>query len=141
MNVYVDTSVLLRIVLGEARPLRQWSSIARAVSSQLTRVEALRVIDRARILLRRPDEEVAERRQAVLETLAGFYLAPLDSSILERAANPFPTLLRSLDAIHLATALSVREQFDDLAFATHDKILAIAARAVGFKVLGAPRAG
>ena len=139
MNAYVDTSVLLRIVLGEARPLKEWTSLKTAVSSQLIRIEALRVIDRARIQLQLPDEDVAERRQAVLETLAGFHIAPLDEVILEHAANPFPTMLRTLDAIHLATAMRIRAQFDELVLATHDNTLDTAARAVGFRVIGAPR--
>jgi predicted nucleic acid-binding protein len=42
------------------------------------------------------------------------------------------------DAIHLATALLVRPAFEDLALATHDRELATAARAVGFRVHGAP---
>lgn len=139
MNAYVDTSVLLRIVLGEARPLKEWTSLESAVSSQLIRIEALRVIDRARIQLQLPDEDVAERRQAVFETLAGFHIAPLDEVILERAANPFPTMLRTLDAIHLATALRIRAQFAELVLATHDNTLATAARAVGFRVIGTAR--
>jgi uncharacterized protein len=139
LNAYIDTSVLLRIVLAEPRPLREWSTITTAISSQLTRVEALRAIDRARIQLHLTDEAVAERRQAVLETFDGFHVAPVDGSILDDAANPFPTLLRTLDAIHLATALRVRDQFERLVFATHDKTLATAARAVGFTVIGAGR--
>ncbi len=55
---------------------------------------------------------------------------------LERAAEPFPTLLGSLDAIHLASALLARTLVDDLGFATHDEELATAARAMGFRVLG-----
>ena len=62
----------------------------------------------------------------------------LDSVVLERAAEPFPTLLGSLDAIHLATASVVRAHVADLCFATHDGKLATAARALGFTVLGAP---
>ena len=68
-------------------------------------------------------------------------LVPLDTVVLERAAEPFPTLLSSLDAIHLATALLARTQVEDLCFATHDGELATAARAVGFKVLGGSAKG
>lgn len=72
----------------------------------------------------------------MLETLDGFDLVALDTPILQRAAEPFPTLLRSLDAIHLATALGLRERSEDLHFATHDAELASAARAVGLPVEG-----
>ncbi len=67
-----------------------------------------------------------------------FDILPLDTIVLERAAKPFPTLLSSLDAIHLATALLARTQVDDLYFATHDGELGTAARAMGFEVLGMP---
>jgi predicted nucleic acid-binding protein len=138
MRAYVDTSVLLRIVLGEARPLREWRTLETAISSELIRVEALRTIDRARVRAKLPDEEVAERRAAVFELLDAFHLVRLDAQIFERAAEPFPTLLGTLDALHLATALLARSQYEDLVLATHDTELATAARAVGFRVLGAP---
>lgn len=136
MTVYVDSSVVLRVVLGEPGPLREWRRIRRAVSSQLVRIECLRTIDRARIHLRLPEADVAERRAAVLEVLAGFDVVPLDAAVLRRAADPFPTTLGSLDALHLATALQVREAIADVQLATHDRELADPARAVGFRVLG-----
>ncbi len=139
MKAYVDTSVLLRIVLAEPKPLSEWRSIDLALTSELTRVEALRTIDRARIELRLSDIDVAERRALVLGTLDGFHVAELDRVVLGRAAEPFPTLLRTLDAIHLATALLSRAAHQGLVFATHDAAQAIAARAVGFRVIGAAR--
>lgn len=136
MNVYVDTSVLLRIVLGESEPLEQWGDIDIALSSELIRVEALRSIDRARVVLHLDDANLAERRAGVLATLAGFHLARLDRQVLLRAAEPFPTLVRTLDAIHLATADLARSDYADLAFATHDGELGRAAAAIGFRVIG-----
>lgn len=138
MNVYVDSSVLLRVVLGEPGRLRVWQRVTAAVASELILLECLRTIDRARIQLRLEDEEVAYRRAAVLEGIEAFSLVPVGPPVLERAAEPFPTILGSLDAIHLASALLVRDQFDDLSLATHDHELAVAARAVGFRVHGAP---
>ena len=139
MNVYVDSSVLLRVALNEPGPLREWRRIRRAVASDLIRLECRRTIDRARIREWLDDDTVAEQRQAVLELLDGIDIVPLENVVLERAAEPFPTLLGSLDAIHPATALLVRAQIVDLCFATHDGELATAARAVGFRVLGAPQ--
>jgi predicted nucleic acid-binding protein len=136
VKVYVDTSVLLRVVLGEPDPLPEWPAIAMAVGSELARVEALRTIDRARIQLQLSDEEVALRREGVLTVLSGFHMARVDTIVLERAADPFPTLVRTLDAIHLATALRIRAEHEDLIFATHDRQLATAARSVGFQVIG-----
>lgn len=136
MNAYVDTSVLLRIVLGEPEPLREWRRIEQALASELIRVEALRSIDRARVLLRLDDDEVADRRAGVLELLSGFTLARIDGRVLARAADPFPTLIRTLDAIHLATADLARRTVKNLVFATHDQELGTAAKALGFRVIG-----
>jgi predicted nucleic acid-binding protein len=137
LNVYVDSSVLLRVVLGERQRLRAWGRISNAVSSELIRLECLRTIDRARLRLGLADEVVAERRGSVLEAIEGFSLVPIVPRVLERAAEPFPTMLGSLDAIHLASALLVRDEFEDLSLATHDDEFALAARAVGFHVHGA----
>jgi len=136
MKTYVDTSVLLRKLLGEPNALRRWNAIETALSSELIVVEALRTIDRARIRLRLSDEEVANHRATILETVNGFNLAELNRTVLDRASQPFPTMLRTLDAIHLATALLLREAIEDLIFATHDSPLAIAAQSVGFRVIG-----
>jgi predicted nucleic acid-binding protein len=136
LNVYVDSSVVLRIVLGEPRRLRIWSKITNPVSSELIKLECLRTIDRARIRLGLADKAVSRHRAAALEILERFTLVALDSTVLERASEPFPTLLGSLDAIHLTSALLARGEFDELSLATHDDELAVAARAVGFEVHG-----
>ena len=108
------------------------------MSSELLRLECLRTIDRARIRERLADAEVAERRAAILEHVDSFELIRLDTRVMERAAEAFPTTLGSLDAIHLASAVLARADEPDLALATHDGQLATAARAMGFRVLGAP---
>jgi hypothetical protein len=133
---YVDSSVLLRVVLGEPGRLRQWGQITRPIASVLVRLECLRTIDRARARLRLGDREVAARRAAILEQLGGFELVPIDPPVLDRAAEPFATALGSLDAIHLATALLVRTSAPGLRLATHDAELGTAAQASGFEVLG-----
>lgn len=136
LNVYVDSSVLLRVVLAEPGRVRIWSKIENPVSSELIRLECLRTIDRARIRLGLPDEDVSRHRAEVLETIEAFDLIELDSSVLQRASEPFPTTLGSLDAIHLASALMAKPEFDDLALATHDAVLATAGRSMGFQVHG-----
>lgn len=140
MTVYVDASVLLRIVAGERGALRDWRKITRPLSSELIRVECLRTIDRARIRLGLNDVEIAERRAALLEQLDAFDLVELDRGVLERAAEPFPTEVGSLDGVHLATAVLARTRIPDLPLATHGRQLAIAARSMGFRVLGASTA-
>ncbi len=64
-------------------------------------------------------------------------LVEVAPAILERASQPFPIALRTLDSLHLATALLWSQDEDsDLHFATHDRTLGLAARALGFPVLG-----
>ncbi len=139
MNVYVDSSVLLRVVLGERGRLELWPSITNPVSSELIRLECLRTIDRARVRLDLDDRQIANYRADVLEAIDAFTLVALDSTVLERAADPFPTSLGSLDAIHLASALLARDSVEGLVFATHDDELSTAARATGFQVHGISR--
>ncbi len=135
MITYVDSSVLLRVVLGEADPLAQWDSLEPA-SSELIRVESLRVIERYRLMSAIDDEIVAERREAILAHLEGFRLVELSRAVLDRAAEPLPIYVATLDAIHLATALELRFEYEQLAFATHDVKLAAAARSLAFSVIG-----
>ena len=77
----------------------------------------------------------------VLDAIETFSLVAIGDRILERAADPFPTTIGSLGALHLASALLVRDRFEDLSLATHDVELAVAARAVGFRVHGVPVSG
>ena len=135
MHVYVDTSVLLRVVLGEPKRLRSWAKIVHPVSSELIRVECARTLDRARLAGLLEDDEIADRREAVEEVLTTFDLVTIDRRILRRAAEPLPTTLGTPDALHLASAMAFRLRVPDLRLATHDEALACAARAVGFSLV------
>ena len=137
MIAYVDTSVVLRLIFGEPRPLKESSKIKKAYASRLMAVELGRVIDRTRLAGRIDDAEVATLRGGADAAIASIALLGLTDSILERASDPMPTALKTLDALHLATALELRAELEsDLVFATHDTRLAIAARAMRFKVIG-----
>ena len=137
MTVYIDTSVVLRILFHEPNPVEVWGKWERALSSSLWRVEALRNVDRLRLSGDLSDEDVADlvrEIRVVHETLA---IYPLTERILQRASETFPTVVGTLDAIHLATALAIREFEPIELLLTHDDQLATAARSVGFAVVGA----
>jgi len=136
MKVYLDSSVVLRMVLGEPNRLRAWSRITPAISSELVRVECLRVLDRLRLGTKMGDRELARRRATVLEVLSGFDLVRVNRAVLDRTGEPFPTLVRTLDALHIASALLARSRYKSLRFATHDAELATAALAEGLPVIG-----
>lgn len=137
MIVYADSSVLLRLVLGQVDALAEWKLVDTAISSALAEVECLRTLDRMRLADALGDQEVAERRHAIYDLLETMELAGVTSSVLARAAQPFPTAIRTLDAIHLSTALLWKEHHNrNLTMATHDRALAVGARAMGLPVLG-----
>ena len=137
MIAYVDSSVLLRQVLGQPQPLTEWLSIDTPVASALVEVECLRTLDRLRLRGRLPDEELARRREAVFDVLRRFEIVEVGRAVLARAALPLPTTLGTLDAIHLATVTLWREhQNAEIVMATHDGALATAARASGLSVIG-----
>jgi hypothetical protein len=81
---------------------------------------------------------MAVRRETVYRLLESVEVVEASRAVLARSAQPMPTVLGTLDAIHLATALLWRENTgSDLVMATHDGSLALAARAAGFRVIGA----
>lgn len=134
MRVFVDTSVVLRILFREPRPLPDWGQWSKAYASALWRVEALRTVDRTRLSGMVDDSQVVQLRREIEVVHSTFHLVPLADSILLRAAEGFPTVLDTLDAIHLASALAVRDEIE--VFLTHDLQLATAAAAMGFEVRG-----
>lgn len=138
MIAYLDSSVLLRVILRQPGALKEWKTIDAGVASALAEVECLRTLDRFRLLARIGDSEIASRRETVYRLLDGMEVVEVNQTVLSRAAQPFPTSLGTLDAIHLATALLWQERTGkSLVMATHDATLATAARAFGFQVLGA----
>jgi len=135
---YLDSSVLLRKLLGQPGALKEWGRIEAGVVSAIAEVECLRTLDRVRILEEVPDTEMAIRRETVYRLLESVEVVEPSRAVLARSAQPMPTVLGTLDAIHLATALLWRENTgSDLVMATHDGSLALAARAVGFRLIGA----
>jgi predicted nucleic acid-binding protein len=140
MIAYVDASVLLRVALGQPNALPEWRQIERGVSSALVTTESLRTLDRLRLRANLSDREVATRRAVILALIASLELVEIDAVVLDRAAQPMPTELGTLDAIHLATAMLWKETTrTDLVMATHDGALALGAQAHGLRVLGVSR--
>lgn len=138
MIAYVDASVLLRVALGQPNVLPEWSQIQQGVASALVMIESLRTLDRLRLRAHLADAEVAKHRATILALIASLDLVDVDAVVLDRAAQPMPTELGTLDAIHLATALLWKEMTRlDLVMATHDGALALGAQAHGLPVVGA----
>lgn len=137
MIAYIDSSVVLRVVLGQPGRLVEWKKIVTGIASGLLEVECLRTLDRLRTLGHLSVDDVATRREAVFRVLERLELVELTRAVLHRAAQPMPVPLGTLDAIHLATAEMWREVNEkDVVVATHDRALALAARSSGFRVAG-----
>ncbi len=137
MIAYLDSSVLLRVLVGQRNALKEWKDIERGVGSALIEVECLRTLDRLRLAEDLRDEEIASRREAAFRLIEAIEVIDITHPVLARAAQPLPTALGTLDAIHLATALLWQEQTGlDLVLATHDSALATAAKASGFRIVG-----
>ena len=137
MIVYVDTSVVVRVLLREPNPVRIWGQWNKAYSSALWRVEALRTADRLRLTHEISDTELAELVREIQIAYETFAIHPVTTQLLQRASETFPTVVGTLDAIHLATALSIREIEKLDLLLTHDSQLGTAARSLGFEVMGA----
>jgi hypothetical protein len=134
---YVESSVILRFVLGQAGALRALRTFAAGGTSALTEVECLRSLDRLRITDELADLQIADRRAAVYDVLARLVIIDLTRPVLERASQPVPVALGTLDALHLASALSWREHVaEPVVLATHDARLGAAARALGLETVG-----
>lgn len=137
MIAYVDTSVLLRVILREPGALDDLRSYDRLVSSELIVVESARTIDRLRLQGSLTTAEAAARVRAANEWLEAVDLVLLRPSVLSRASEPMPTPLGTLGALHLATALVWRDRMGSLpAIVTHDTALGLAAQTFGFEVRG-----
>ena len=134
---YVDSSVILRIVLGQPHALAEWGQLELGVGSALVELECLRTIDRLRLRAAVEANDLALRREAVYRITQEMSVVRITDPVLRRASQPFATPLGTLDAIHLATALlwcDMRGQ--ELVVATHDEAMALAARASGLEVVG-----
>jgi uncharacterized protein len=115
--LYLDSSAIIKIVVSEAESGALMSLLADwplRISSELAQPEVLRSLRRGKVSVRefRRGEKV----------LAHINLIRIDKRILRDAAMLPPPSLRTLDAIHLATALSVRA--DLAAVVTYDSRLA-----------------
>lgn len=125
--IYLDTSALVKLVFeeNESAALSEWVN-ERAdepkISSDLSTIELLRTCWRV-------DEDAVGNAQLLL---GGIDRLPMDRFIVERSSAVMPRQLRSLDAIHLASALSVKASLT--AFVAYDTRLCLAAREAGITV-------
>ena len=122
---YLDASAIVKLVMTEpgSVELARWYVESERVSTSL-----VGIIETRRAVARRPHNSVHLER-----IVGGIEVIAVTARIGERAATIAPATVRTLDAIHLATALATMPDLD--AFVTYDDRLAEAARALGLPVV------
>jgi predicted nucleic acid-binding protein len=106
------------------------------LTSELTRVECERALIRGVATGRLPEAVAADRRAHLARAAEFWTTLTLDAEILSRARRPFPREpIRTLDAIHLATALAARESVPGFDLLSLDERLRLCGRELGFDLL------
>ena len=126
--IYLDSSALLKLLHDEPESvaLADWLTTRTGtpmVSSELAKVEVIRACRRIN----------PTTLTEAIALIAGLDLIPLSGAVIDQAANVGGTTLRSLDAIHLASALSIQAELS--AFVAYDHRLAGAASTAGLELL------
>ncbi len=135
MNLYAESSAILAWLLGGSQGdrIRELLSGASLVlASDLTLIECDRVLIRASSMGCR-EAAIADRRAILNEAAAHWNVMRLEEEIVQRARQPFPCEpIRTLDAIHLACALSARAMIPGLLLLSLDQRIRTSAKSLGF---------
>ena len=124
--IYVDSSVALAYLFTEPRQPRPDIWAGRLVSSRLLEYEIW-----TRLHGRRPGVVATDSVRALL---AGTELIDLSRPVLIRALDPWPIPLRTIDALHLATADYLRQRGEAVELASYDRRLVAAAEALAIPI-------
>jgi len=128
--IYLDTSVLLAQLFSETRrpPSELWNHTL--VSSRLLEYESWNRVHAYAL-----GDAEREGLRALLATVAFVELEP---SVLQRALEPFERPVRTLDALHLASAAFVRTEVGSIAIASYDDRLLAAAATLDLEAYSLP---
>jgi predicted nucleic acid-binding protein len=136
VNIYAESSAVLAWLLGEdtAHSVREVLRRAELVAaSDLTLVECDRVLIRATATGEIDEAAAADRRAHLNAAASHWHLWRVSSDIVERARHPFPAEpVRTLDAIHLASALAVRSAVPGVELLSLDDRIRRAGKQLGF---------
>ena len=141
MSVYAESSALLAWLLDEAAAAEIRRLLAAAdiiVASDLTLIECDRVLLRATALGELTEAEVADRKAHLIRAASHWHVLHIGPEIVDRARQPFPgEPIRTLDAIHLASALAARTAIVGLKLLSLDDRVRRAGKRVGSELLPA----
>lgn len=116
MICYVDSSVVLRYLLMHDSVFTRSSQFDIVGSSELLIIECNRVLDRYRLENQITDAELAEVKQNFQRIVDGLHIIELTQSVKTKAAGSFPTVIGTLDALHLASLLIWKESASEERF-------------------------
>ncbi len=132
---------MLGWLLGEPREEAVRRELARAdavVASDLTLVECDRALIRRQAAGSLREDDVDRLRRQLTATVSHWNVMPIEREVVERARHPFPgEPIRTLDALHLASALIVRAAVVEFGLLSLDERVRAAGRALGLRVLPA----
>jgi predicted nucleic acid-binding protein len=141
MNIYAESSAVLSWLLGEEQGTLVRDVFTKSktvITSELTLIECERVLVRATLLKLMTEAEAADRRAALYEAAGSWHLMSLNQSVSDRSKRAFPAEpVRTLDAIHLASALVARSALAGLAMLSLDNRVRDAAHELGLSILPA----
>ena len=133
MIVYLDSTFVIRRLLGVGKPAAFWGAWDKAYASTLMRTECFRAADALR-LNGDLDDDGRSRLGAWIETVCDTVAqVPVTEAVMRRAGEAFPVAVNTLQAIHLATMLELQAAHGvkcDIASA--DESLVKAALSLGF---------
>jgi predicted nucleic acid-binding protein len=118
----------------ESSAFTEWKRVEKVYCSRLLEIEVQRVCDRRRLTADLDDEGVALCKESLDSFLADAHVVMPSEAIFVAAQSPMNTVVRTLDAIHLATAVAIRRREPKLVFLSHDDQQNVAARSLGFLI-------
>lgn len=138
MNVYAESSAVLAWLLGEDAGSGVRRVLGRAeliVASDLTLIECDRVLIRAVALGEVDEGAAADRREQLGAAAMQWHVLHLSAEIADRARRPFPAEpIRTLDAIHLASALAARAAVSGVELLSLDDRIRRSGKQLGFRL-------
>lgn len=138
MSLYAESSAVLAWLLGEEAGPRVRRLLAAAdlvVSSDLTVIECDRVLIRAAALGELTEAQAADRRAHLTTAASHWQMLRIHPDVVDRARQPFPgEPVRTLDAIHLASALTARSAVAGLELLSLDERIRKAGALLGLPV-------
>jgi predicted nucleic acid-binding protein len=137
--LYAESSAVLAWLFDEPRGEEMRALLAAAeqvVSSELTLIECDRVLRRSVAVSGVPEADAADLRGVLASAARGWHVLNVGGQVVERARAPFPDEpVRTLDAIHLASALLAASAFADVHVLSLDDRIRLNARSMGLRVV------